>query len=79
MQFLLLYYVVQPIVALKGTERFVKVPLRGTFTNLSGFYNSAKRCILPVEQISLLRSHSDTIPPSKFEGMVQTLKIFPIK
>jgi len=34
----------QPIEILKGTEKFLKVPLRGTFKNFSGFYNSAKRC-----------------------------------
>gem|GEM_PF-3188423 len=34
----------QPIEALKGTEKFLKVPLRGTFKNFSGFYSSAKRC-----------------------------------
>jgi hypothetical protein len=32
------------IEALKGTEEFLKVPLRGTFKNSSGFYRSAKRC-----------------------------------
>jgi len=34
----------QPIEALQGTEKFLKVPLRGTFKNFSGFYKSAKRC-----------------------------------
>jgi hypothetical protein len=37
--------VLQPIEALKGTENFLKVPLRGTFKKFSGFYKSAKRCI----------------------------------
>jgi len=36
---------IQPIEALKGTEKFLKVPLRGTFRNFSGFYSSAKRYI----------------------------------
>jgi hypothetical protein len=27
----------------KGTEKFLKVPLRGTFKNFSGFYGSVKR------------------------------------
>ncbi len=35
---------IQPIEALRGTEKFLKVPLRGTFKNFSGFYDSAKRC-----------------------------------
>jgi len=35
----------QLIEALKGTEKFLKVPLRGTFKNFSGFHVSAKRCI----------------------------------
>ncbi len=29
-----------------GTERCLKVPLRGTFKHLSGFHGSAKRCNL---------------------------------
>jgi len=36
---------IQPIEALEGIEKFLKVPLRGTFKNFSGFYNSAKCCI----------------------------------
>jgi hypothetical protein len=31
--------------ALSSTEIFLKVPLRGTFKKISGFYNSAKRYI----------------------------------
>jgi hypothetical protein len=34
----------QPIEALKDPEKFLKVPLRGTFKNFSGFYKSARRC-----------------------------------
>ena len=34
----------QPVEGLSDTERFLKVPLRGTFKNLSGFHDSAKRC-----------------------------------
>jgi hypothetical protein len=34
----------QPIEALKGTDKFLEVPLRGTSKNLSRFYKSAKRC-----------------------------------
>lgn len=34
----------QPIEAVMGAEEFLKVPLRGTFKNSSGFYNRAKGC-----------------------------------
>ena len=39
---------IQPIEALKGTEKFLKVPLRGTFKNFSGSYKGAKRCRLDI-------------------------------
>ncbi len=39
--------IVEPIEALKGTEKFLKVPLRGTFKNFSGFYEGAK-CLKPI-------------------------------
>jgi hypothetical protein len=35
----------QPIQGLSGTANFLKVPLRGTFKKLAGFYGSARRCI----------------------------------
>jgi hypothetical protein len=34
------------IEALKGTKKFLKVPLRGTFKNFFGFYKNAE-CLLP--------------------------------
>jgi len=33
------------IEALKGTKKFLKVPLRGTFKNFFGFYKNAKRLL----------------------------------
>jgi hypothetical protein len=33
----------QPIESLSGTDNFLKVPLRGTFKKLFGFYSSARR------------------------------------
>jgi len=33
----------QPIEALNGIEKFLKVPQSGTFKSFSGFYKSAKR------------------------------------
>jgi hypothetical protein len=35
----------QPIEGLSDPDNFLKVPLRGTFKKLSGFYGSARRCI----------------------------------
>jgi len=35
----------QPVEGLSDTNKFLKVPLRGTFKNLFGFYGSARRCI----------------------------------
>jgi hypothetical protein len=40
---------IQPVDALNGTDKFLKVPLRGTFKNLSGSYDSAKRCSYIIE------------------------------
>jgi hypothetical protein len=36
--------IIKPIETLKGAEKSLKVPLRGTFKDFSGFYNSVKRC-----------------------------------
>jgi hypothetical protein len=46
---------------LSSTDKFLKVPLRGTFKIFSGFYNGAKRCSLgqvdPKEDGSAERCH----------------------
>jgi len=43
-------FLLQPIEALKGTDKFLEVPLRGTSKNLSRFYKSAKRCKPKIER-----------------------------
>jgi len=38
--------IVQRIEDLSDTDNFLKVPRSGTFKKLSGFYGSARRCII---------------------------------
>jgi len=55
----------QPIEALKGTDKFLKVPLSGTFKNLSGFYKSAMRYKFFVKLIGCFFHRVQTVVKSE--------------
>ena len=47
---------IQPIEALRGTDKLSKVVLRTAFESLSEFYNSAKRCMpIAINQVMTAR------------------------
>jgi len=63
----------QSIEGLSDPDKFLKVPLRGTFKNLSGAYISAKRCSYTIIIIKSLHRSNILVDVTEIARQTQIL------